>query len=189
MMQEGTSTFQESTPTLRSKGGRRCVSIVWNSLHPSHTGDHWQITDAVHANGSYIFLQLWALGRAAEPDVLTKQDPPSPYVSASPIALTGNQVTPRALTEAEIEEYIAAYAKAASNAVHRAGFDGVEVHNANGYLPDQFLQSVSNTRTDKWGGDEAGRTRFSREIVDAVVDAVGEERVGIRISPWSTYQG
>ncbi|KIJ07050.1 hypothetical protein PAXINDRAFT_91013 [Paxillus involutus ATCC 200175] len=147
-----------------------------------------QVTDAVHAKGLYIFLQLAALGRAADPDVLAKQNPPSPYVSASPITLTGNQLPPRALTEAEIEEYIAAYAKAASNAVHRAGFDGVEVHNASGYLPDQFLQSVSNTRTDKWGGGEEGRTRFTREVVDAIADAVGEERVGIRISPWSTFQ-
>ena len=93
---------------------------------------------------------------------------------------------PRPLTETEIKEYIAAYANAARNAVHRAGFDGVEIHSAGGYLPDQFLQSMSNKRTDKWGGDEEGRTRFSREIVDAVVDAVGEDRVAIRVSPWST---
>jgi NADPH2 dehydrogenase len=95
-----------------------------------------KVTDAVHAKGSYIFLQLWALGRAARPDVLAKQDPPSPYVSASRITLTGIEDPPRALTEPEIEEYIAAYAKAASNAVHRAGFDGIEVHSANGYLLD-----------------------------------------------------
>ena len=110
-------------------------------------------------------------------------------MSASSVTLTGKSKPPRALTEDEIQEYIAAYAKAARNAVHGAGFDGVEVHGANGYLPDQFLQTVSNKRTDRWGGDEEGRTRFTREIVDAVVDAVGEDRVGIRISPWSTYQG
>ncbi|KAF8441699.1 hypothetical protein L210DRAFT_3354931, partial [Boletus edulis BED1] len=76
-------------------------------------------------------------------------DPPSePYVSASSVALIEKSQPPRALTEAEIQDYIAAYAKAASNAVYRAEFDGVEVHSANGYLPDQFLQSVSNTRTD-----------------------------------------
>ena len=147
------------------------------------------MTDAVHAKGSYIFLQLWALGRAADIGVLEKQDPPSPYVSASPIALTGYPKPPRALTEDEIKEYIATYAKAASNAVHGAGFDGVEIHSANGYLLDQFLQTMSNTRTDRWGGDEEGRTRFSREVVDAVVNAVGPDRVGIRISPWSTFQG
>ncbi|KIK79493.1 hypothetical protein PAXRUDRAFT_834065 [Paxillus rubicundulus Ve08.2h10] len=181
----GTLLITEGTFISHAAGGYEHVPGIYNDAQI----EGWKkITDAVHAKGSYIFLQLWALGRSAEPDVLAKQDPPSPYVSASPIALTGNQVPPRALTECEIEEYIAAYAKAASNAVHRAGFDGVEVHNANGYLLDQFLQSVSNTRTDKWGGDEEGRTRFTREVVDAVVDAVGEKRVAIRISPWSTFQ-
>ena len=121
--------------------------------------------------------------------MLEKQDPSSPYVSAFPIPLTGKSKSPRALTESEIEDYIAAYAKAASNAVYGAGFDGVEIHGANGYLVDQFLQTTSNQRTDRWGGDEEGRTRFVREIVDAVVDAVGPERVGIRISSWSSFQG
>ena len=103
--------------------------------------------------------------------------------------MTDRPKPPRPLTEAEIKDYIAAYAAAAINAVHGAGFDGVEIHSANGYLPDQFLQSMSNKRTDRWGGDEQGRTRFTREIVDAVVDVVGEDRVGLRITPWSTFQG
>jgi len=114
--------------------------------------------------------------------------PPSPYVSASGVVLSGQSKAPRPLTEDEIKEYIATYAKAARDAVNRAGFDGVEIHGANGYLVDQFLQTLSNKRTDGWGGDEEGRTRFAREIVDAVVDAVGEDRVGFRISPWSNYQ-
>ena len=158
--------------------------VVLNQPHEPR-----QITDAVHAKGSYIFLQLWALGRAADIDTLEKQDPPSPYVGASSVALTGKSKPPRPLTEAEIQDYITAYVKAASNAVHGAGFDGVEVHAANGYLVDQFLQTVSNNRTDRWGGDEEGRTRFVREVVDAVAEAVGEDRVGLRISPWSTFQG
>lgn len=103
--------------------------------------------------------------------------------------MKGKSTTPRALTEAEIQEYIGAYATAARNAVHRAGFDGVEVHAANGFLIDQFLQTTCNVRTDKWGGDEEGRTRFAREIVNAVVDVVGADRVGIRVSPWNTSQG
>ncbi|KAF9238924.1 hypothetical protein BU15DRAFT_74883 [Melanogaster broomeanus] len=143
-MQADSSMCQESIPMHRSKHGSR-------------------VTDAVHARGSYVFLQLWALGRAADPSVLEKQDPPSPYVSASAIPLSGAAVPPRALTEPEIKGYIAAYAKAASNAVHGAGFDG--------------------RRDTYWGGDEEGRTKFTREVVDAIVDAVGEERVGIRISP------
>ncbi|KAF8446360.1 FMN-linked oxidoreductase [Boletus edulis BED1] len=147
-----------------------------------------QVTDAVHAKGSYIFLQLWSLGRVADVDFLENQDPPSPYVSASSVTLTDRPRPPRPLTEAEIQDYIAAYATAASNGIHSAGFDGVEIHGANGYLPDQFLQTASNTRTDKWGGDEKGRTQLTREIIDAVVDAVGDDRVGLRISSWSTYQ-
>ena len=168
---------------------RAPLSVIPNPF-PSHgvLGLH-QVTEAVHAKGSYIFLQLWALGRAAEIDVLEKQDPPSPYVSASSILVTGRSKPPRPLTEDEIKDYIDTYAKAASNAVHGAGFDGVEIHGANGFLPDQFLQTVSNTRTDGWGGDEQGRTRFTREIVDAVVAAVGQDRVGVRISPWSTFLG
>ena len=121
--------------------------------------------------------------------MLENQDPSSPYVSASPIPLTGKSKSPRALTESEIEDYIAGFAKAASNAVYGAGFDGVKIHGANGYLVDQFLQTTSNQRTDRWGGAKEGRTRFAREVVDAIVDAVGPERVGIRISPWSSFQG
>ena len=93
-----------------------------------------------------------------------------------------------ALTKAEVRDYIAAYANAASNAVHRAGFDGVKIHSAGDYLPDQFFQITSNKRTDRWGGEEC-RTRFSGDIVDAVVDAVGEDRVAIRLGLWSTFQG
>ena len=110
-------------------------------------------------------------------------------VQTCALPISGKSKSPRALTEAEIQDYITAYAKAASNAASGAGFDGVKIHGANGYLVDQFLQTTSNQRTDRWGGDEEGRTRFAREIVDAVVDAVGPERVGIRISPWSSFQG
>lgn len=95
----------------------------------------------------------------------------------------------RPLTIPEIKEYVKLYGTAASNAVHKAGFDGVEIHNANGYLLDQFLQDVSNKREDEYGGSVENRTRFSREVVDEVVKAVGADRVGIRFSPWGTWQG
>ena len=95
---------------------------------------------------------------------------------------------PRALTKDEIKEYIAAYVTAARNAI-RAGFDGVEVHGANGYLPDQFIQDMTNKRTDEYGGSVENRARFVLEVVDAVVEAVGAERTGIRLSPWSSFQG
>ncbi len=96
---------------------------------------------------------------------------------------------PRALPVEEIGEYVQLHAKAARNAVLGAGFDGVEIHAANGYLPDQFLQTDSNTRTDSYGGSVENRTHFVLEVTEAVVNAVGANKVGIRLSPWSTFQG
>ncbi|KAG9317000.1 hypothetical protein JVU11DRAFT_1180 [Chiua virens] len=181
----GSLLITEATFISHDAGGYAHVP----GIHTDAQIQGWKkVVDAVHAKGSYIFLQLWALGRAADIDTLESQDPPSPYVSASLVALTGKSKAPRLLTEDEIKQYIVAYAKAASNAVFGAGFDGIEVHSANGYLLDQFLQSVSNTRTDGWGGDEHGHTRFTREVVNVVVDAVGGDRVGVRISPWSDWQ-
>jgi NADPH2 dehydrogenase len=156
----------------------------------------------VRKNGSFIFLQLQALGRTASPDVLqeeggytlvapspiplpptkSKSDTSSPSSSPSP-------PVPRALTVEEIEEYVQLYATAARNAVLGAGFDGVEIHAANGYLPDQFLQSNSNQRSDFYGGSVQNRVRFVLEVTEAIVKAVGANRVGIRLSPWTTYQG
>lgn len=89
----------------------------------------------------------------------------------------------------EIQEYVQMYATAASNAVSIAGFDGVEIHGANGYLVDQFTQDVSNTRTDEYGGSIENRVRFALEVIEAVVKAVGEKKVGIRLSPWGRFQG
>jgi len=152
--------------------------------------------DVVHQNGSFIYLQPWALGRAALPDVLQKEGS-HPLVAPSPIPLptrTNNNSTllppplPRPLTVEEIKEYARLYATAAENAVLRAGFDGVEVHAANGYLPDQCLQTNANNRTDAYGGSVQNRVRFVLEVTDAVVKAVGAHRVGIRFSPWSTFQ-
>jgi NADPH2 dehydrogenase len=151
--------------------------------------------DAVHNNGSFIYLQLWALGRAAEPDVLQKEGG-HPFVAPSPLPLpTKNNdnpppsPVPRALTIDEIKEYVQLFAVAAENAIFGAGFDGVEIHAANGYLPDQFLQTNSNARTDAYGGSVQNRARFVLEVTNAVVKAVGTEKVGIRFSPWSTFQG
>jgi NADPH2 dehydrogenase len=133
-----------------------------------------------------MYLQLWALGRAAHTDVLAEDG--LPYVSASDVALPGGPA-PRPLTVDEIEEYVQLYATAASNAVHKAGFDGVEIHAANGYLLDQFLHDRSNTRTDAYGGSPENRTRFPLEVIDAVVKAVGQNKTAIRFSPWGTYLG
>lgn len=146
--------------------------------------------DAIHANGSFVYLQLWALGRAADPAEIKRDNASNEYTAASTIQLTGHgDAVPRALTVEEIQEFVALYATAASNAVHKAGFDGVEIHGANGYLVDQFLQDVSNNRTDNYGGSIENRSRFALEVIKAVVDAVGEKKTALRLSPWSKFQG
>ncbi|KAI0744501.1 NADH:flavin oxidoreductase/NADH oxidase [Earliella scabrosa] len=148
-----------------------------------------QVVDAVHAKRSYVFMQLWALGRAAIPAELKAENPDYPYVSASAIPLSDRpDDVPRPLTIPEIKEYVNAFAQAARNAVLGAGCDGVEVHCAHGYLIDQFIQDTSNKRADAYGGTIENRCRFALEVIDAVTEAVGESKVGFRISPWSTFQ-
>ena len=148
-----------------------------------------QVTRAVHDKGSFIFLQLWAMGRAASPDELAKEDPSFPYVSASAVKPARSPVPPRALTVEEIQKYVKLFANAAANAVNKAGFDGVEIHGANGYLLEQFLKGHTNRRTDQYGGSAENMSRFPLEVVDAVVNAVGEKKTGIRLSPWSLFNG
>lgn len=135
-----------------------------------------------------MYLQLWALGRAADVGALTAEGLRDAYVSASDVPILGRE-PPRPLTVEEIQEYVQLYATAASNAVHKAGFDGVEVHAANGYLLDQFLHDRSNIRTDAYGGSVENRTRFPLEVAEAVVKAVGQKKTALRISPWGTYNG
>lgn len=148
-----------------------------------------QITDSVHEAKSHIFIQLQALGRAADEVALYSENPSFPYISASNVSLSQHSIPPRALSGEEINEYIELFATAASNAVHKAGFDGVEIHSANGYLLDQFLQDRSNVRTDEYGGSIEKRAKFVLDIVDAVVSRIGASRTGIRLSPWSYFQG
>ncbi|KAJ3551582.1 hypothetical protein NM688_g4617 [Phlebia brevispora] len=124
--------------------------------------------------------------RKGHPKALESEGP-YPLVSASDVKLSDGTVNPRPLTSSEIKEYVQLYATAAHNAVHRAGFDGVELHGANGFLIDQFLQDVSNKRTDEYGGSIENRSRFALEVIDAVVGKVGEERTAIRLSPWGGY--
>ena len=180
----------------RSPDGNRFVCpsplpIVWLCLTSS---SRWQkVTDAVHAKGSFIFLQIGALGRAASPTIL-KQEGDFDVVGASPIRIPGltfggdEHVLPRELSVTEIKEYVQLYTQAAKNAIE-AGFDGVEVHAANGFFLDQFLQSTSNKRTDEYGGSIQNRLRFPLEVIDSVVKAIGAERTAVRLSPWSKFQG
>jgi N-ethylmaleimide reductase len=153
----------------------------------------WQaVTQAVHEAGGHIFQQLWHVGRISHPDLQ-----PGGAVPVAPSAIrpagdafttTGMQpfVTPRALAVDEIQAIVAQYATAARNAL-QAGFDGVEVHAANGYLIDQFLRDGSNRRTDDYGGSLENRSRLLREVVQAVCEAVGPDRVGVRISPENSF--
>ncbi|KAF6686829.1 alkene reductase [Pseudomonas sp. EKM23D] len=157
--------------------------------------DGWRkVTDAVHADGGVIFAQLWHVGRvshnALQPDGAAPVAPSAlPALQAKAFIQTGPGVgelkqppVPRALSALEIEELVAQYAQAARNALD-AGFDGVEIHSANGYLVNQFISAHSNTRDDKYGGSLHNRLRFLREIVEAVCKVVGPERLGVRFSP------
>ncbi|KAK5740831.1 Chanoclavine-I aldehyde reductase fgaOx3 [Elasticomyces elasticus] len=183
----GTLMITEATVISPAASGYANVPGIYNATQIKA----WkEIVDSVHKSGGIFFLQLWALGRSANPDV-KKQEGTGDVVSASdiPMSVSDNSPIPRPLTEEEIQQYIKDYATAAKNAVKGAGFDGVEIHGANGYLVDQFTQDTSNKRTDGWGGSIEKRARFSVEVTKAVVDAVGADKTGIRLSPWSPFQG
>ncbi|CZT00445.1 probable NADPH dehydrogenase [Rhynchosporium agropyri] len=181
----GTLLITEATFIAPRAGGMGNAPGIWAEEQITAWKD---VTKAVHAKGSFIYLQLWALGRAAFAENLKKELGPDAKVqSAGDIPFEGG-ATPTPLTETEIKEYIELYAQAAKNAIS-AGFDGVEIHAANGYLIDQFTQDVSNNRTDAWGGSVEKRARFGIEVTKAVVDAVGADKTGIRLSPYSTFQG
>ncbi|KAI9432676.1 hypothetical protein H4582DRAFT_1857536 [Lactarius indigo] len=180
----GTLAITEATVIALHAGGCANVPGIWSDEQIAG----WKsITDAVHANGSFIYVQLWALGRAADGDILRKAGG-FEVVAPSAIALEGYE-TPRALTVAEIKEYVQLYATTAENAVQKAGFDGVELQVNGGYFLDQFLQPVTNTRTDEYGGSIENRLRIVLEVTDVVVKAVGANKVGIRISPYLKLQG
>ncbi|RDB20347.1 putative inactive dehydrogenase EasA [Hypsizygus marmoreus] len=181
----GTFLITDATFIAAKAGGYPNVPGIWN---PAQISAWKEVTDQVHANDSFIFMQLWALGRAALPEVLAADSSLS-VIAPSPISLSSRSTAvPRELTTAEIQDFVQLYAQAAKNAVLEAGFDGVEVHGANGYLVDQFLQDMSNQRRDEYGGSIEARSRFGLEVVDAIVDAVGPERTAIRVSPWSLFQ-
>jgi N-ethylmaleimide reductase len=156
-----------------------------------------KVVDAVHAKGGVIFLQLWHVGRVSHSSFQPGGVMPT-APSAVPIAAdlkTGTAdgklaayETPRALETVEISGIIEAYRQGAKNAL-AAGFDGVEIHGANGYLIEQFLQSNSNLRTDQYGGSIENRVRFLMEVTRAVIDVWGADRVGVRLSPYGVANG
>lgn len=178
----------EASPISSQGVGYPAIPYIYNDAHV----EGWKkITQAVHAKNGHIFLQLWHVGRISHPDYHNGDLPVAPSAikpKGKGVTTTGMQdfVTPRALETAEIAGIIEDYKNAAKHAL-AAGFDGVEIHGANGYLLDQFLRDGTNQRTDNYGGSLENRARFLLEVTQAVVDVWGVDKVGIRLSPSGTF--
>jgi NADPH2 dehydrogenase len=173
----------EATIIARNAAGCYNAPGIWSNEQISA----WKkITTAVQAKGCVIYCQLWHQGRAAHPSVLESQG--FRLLSSSAVPISPQDQTPVAMTEEDIQQAIKDYATAANNAI-AAGFDGVEIHGANGYLPDQFLQTTCNEREDGWGGSIENRARFHLEVTKAVIAAVGADRTAMRLSPYSDFNG
>ncbi|WP_223897668.1 alkene reductase [Sulfurovum sp. TSL1] len=161
-------------------------------IHTDAQIEGWKkVTAAVHENGGIIYLQLWHVGRVSHSSFLNGQLPVAP----SAVKIDGKHYTPegmqpyetpRALEVHEIKEIVKTYAQAATNAM-KAGFDGIEIHGANGYLIDQFIKDGTNKRTDAYGGGIENRSRFLFEVVSAVCEAIGSEKTALRLSPSGTF--
>ena len=162
-------------------------------IHTAEQMAGWKtVTAAVHAAGGRIAIQLWHVGRISHPDLqpggATPVAPSALRPSGQVMTLKGMQeyVTPRALEAAELPALVASYVEAAKNAM-AAGFDGVEIHAGNGYLIDQFLRSSTNKRSDAYGGSKENRARLLLEVLAAVCAAIGNNRVGVRLSPVTPF--
>ncbi len=176
--------FTEATSVSPMGVGYPNTPGIWS---PEQVKGWKKIVDAVHEAGGRIVLQLWHVGRISHPIYLNGQLPvaPSAIAAAGNVSLVRpkqNYPTPRALERDEIPDIIEAYRQGAKNALE-AGFDGVEIHGANGYLPDQFLRDGTNQRTDDYGGSLENRARFLLEVTDAAIAVWGADRVGVHLSP------
>ena len=179
----------EASPVMATGFGNPGVPGIYSEAQIAG----WRsVVDAVHAKGGLIFLQLWHVGRVShssyQPGGVLPVAPSAVPISAELKTMTAdgkpaNYETPRALETAEVAGIVEAFRQAAGNAM-KAGFDGVEIHGANGYLIEQFLQSRSNLRTDQYGGSIENRARFLMEITQAVIGVWGASRVGVRLSPY-----
>ncbi|KAF8267289.1 FMN-linked oxidoreductase [Lactarius quietus] len=197
----GTLLISEATFIALTAAGYANVPSIWNAEQISGWKAVCVSSHRTPNHGCCTCQRLLylppnlALGRTADPAIL-KQESGFDLVAASPIPLPkggphssdGEEVIRRELTVAELREYAQMHSKAASNAIE-AGLDGVEIHAANGYLLDQFLQTVTNERTDEYGGSVENRVRFPLEVIKAISDTIGAERTAVRISPWSKFQG
>ncbi|WP_282602812.1 alkene reductase [Paracoccus sp. PARArs4] len=174
----------EATSVMPMGVGYEATPGIWNDAQV----EGWsKITEAVHEQGGKIVLQLWHVGRISDPSLLGGETPVAPSAiqpdgHVSLLRPKRPYVTPRALETDEVPAIVEAYRKGAENAL-RAGFDGVEIHAANGYLIDQFLQDSTNTRSDRYGGSIENRMRFLNEIADAAIDVWGADRVGVHLAP------
>ena len=167
--------------------------MLFRSFSAEQVAGWKRVTAGVHAKGAIMFVQLMHCGRIGHPLNLP---PGAQLLAPSAVAAAGEMFTdaqglmphpvPQAMTEADIKTSIAEYVHAARNAV-AAGFDGIELHSANGYLLEQFIRPNSNQRTDRYGGSIANRARFVLEVVDAVIAAIGKDKVGIRLSPFGVF--
>ncbi|MCX2723087.1 alkene reductase [Roseibium salinum] len=196
--------FEIHVEYYRQRAGAGLIVTEASQISPQGKGYAWtpgiysdaqvngwkKVTDAVHAAGGRIVIQLWHVGRISHPVLQTGgADPVAPSaIAANSKTFDGtgfvDTPTPRALEISEIPGIIEDYTRAAENA-KRAGFDGVEIHAANGYLIDQFLRDGSNKRDDGYGGPIENRARFLKEVTEAVVGVWGGDRVGVRLSPFS----
>lgn len=176
--------ISEGTPVSPLGKGYLATPGIWSDAQV----EGWKaITRAVHDAGSRIVAQIWHVGRVSHPDLIGGELPVAPSaIAPRVVAYTRHgkreAPVPRALSIDGIAEIVAQFRRGAANAI-RAGFDGVEIHGANGYLIDQFLRDGANRRGDAYGGPVENRVRFALEVVDAVVAEVGRGRVGIRLSP------
>jgi N-ethylmaleimide reductase len=186
---KGGLIIAEASPVATTGFGNPGVPGIWSEQQV----EGWRkVVDAVHARGAVIFLQLWHVGRVShssfQPGGALPVAPSAVAIQEGFKAMTADgkvaaYETPRALETDEIPGIVAAFKQAARNAM-AAGFDGVEIHGANGYLLEQFLQSRSNLRTDRYGGSIENRARLLLEIVQGAIDVWGASRVGVRLSPY-----
>ncbi|CEP65058.1 alkene reductase LALA0_S20e00122g [Lachancea lanzarotensis] len=178
----GTLILTEGTFISPNCGGFPNAPGIWSDEQV----EAWKpITEEVHRKGCFIFCQIFAMGRAAQKEVAEKEG--VPIIAPSAIPIDADSAVPREMTMDEVKQVVLDHVKAAENAI-KAGFDGVEVHGANGYMLDQFLQDTANHRTDAYGGSIENRTRLLHETIQAVAEAITPERVGLRLSPFSTFQ-
>jgi 2,4-dienoyl-CoA reductase-like NADH-dependent reductase (Old Yellow Enzyme family) len=182
--------ISEGTPVDPMGVGYANVPGIWSAEQT----EAWKpITAAVHNAGGRIFSQIWHVGRISDPELLGGKLPigPSAIAASGTVSLLRPQrnfVTPRALETSEVKDVVEAFRRGAQNA-HTAGFDGVELHGANGYLLDQFLQDGSNQRTDEYGGPIENRARLMLECADAAISAFGAGRVGMHLAPRGDAHG